>query len=203
MEEWGQRQPRQACLAGLCSERARSFMECTFATARQDYLLSQSPSLPADRRAAWYSSLVSHQVQIQFVWHGSIQMPEDCWQFSFSGNKTATSTPAARPCEAVQSLFQGRVPSLRRSVRLFVCVWILQIYLLPLYLHQTCHFIQLCLMILIFLSEENTGNEIVIFSPSPSPALKCMFYILFFHSSVVTGQFLLCNHKEVHRSWDS
>lgn len=114
LKEWGQRQPRQACLAGLCSERAHSFMEY-LCNCKADYLLSQSPSLPADRRAAWYSSLVSHQVQIQFVWHESIQMPEDCWQFSFSGNKTATSTPAACPCQAVQSLFQGRVPSLQST----------------------------------------------------------------------------------------
>lgn len=85
-------------------------------------LLSQSPSLPADQRAAWYSSLVSYQVQIQFVWHGAIQMPEDCWQFSFSGNKTAMSTPAAHPCETIQSLFQGRV-SFPPAQRLAFCVW--------------------------------------------------------------------------------
>lgn len=123
-------------------------------------------------------------------------MPEDCWQFSFSGNKTATSAPAARPCEAAPCLFRGRVPSLRRSIQLFVWGWVLQIHLLLLHLHQTFHFIQLSLMALIILSEENMWNEIgMLFAPSPSLAGKRMFSMVFFHFSVMNGQFLLCTYK--------
>lgn len=155
----------------------------------KDHLRSQSPSLRADRRAAWYSSLVPHQVQIQFVWHGSIQMPEDRWQFSFSGNKTATSTPAARPCETAPSLFRGRVPSLQRSTELFVSGWILQIHLLLLSPHQIFHFVQLSLMVLIILSEENMWNEIgILFPPFPFSPSEYVFYILwYFHSSAMNG----------------
>lgn len=51
-------------------------------------------------------------------------------------------------------------------------------------------------MALIILSEENMWNEIgMLFASSPSLAGKRMFSMVFFHFSVMNGQFLLRTYK--------
>lgn len=196
LKEWGQRQPRQACLAGLCSERAHSFME--YLCNCKARLLTERVPLSASRSKGCLVFQLGFPsspdtVCLTRVYSDARGLLAVLVFREQNSNKHPSCTP----------LWGCSVPISRQSALppeqcLAFCVWIDFTDQPPASAPPPDFpIIQLSLVILIFLSEGNTGNEIVIIlSPSPSLASKCILCILFLHSSVVNGQFQLVTVKK-------
>lgn len=196
LKEWGQSQPRQACLAELCSERAHSFME--YLCNCKARLLTEPVPLSASRSKGCLVFQLGFPSSPDTV----------CLTRVYSDARGLLAVLVFREQNSNQHpscmpLWGCSVPVSRQSALppeqcLAFCVWIDFTDLSPASAPPPDFaLIQLSLVILIFLSEGNTGNEIVIIlSPSPSLASKYILCILFLHSSVVNGQFQLGTLKK-------